>query len=87
MAVGIPKVSEDSKKVLRLIRAHGVCAGWQLMSEARLNTERLSEVATELLNAQLVSASGSLVPQEIEKTFFNVQPSNVRLTEYVLNAP
>lgn len=82
----LPKLSNDDKRVLGMIRAHGVCAGWQLAAEASLSPAQLSAVALELLNAGLISASGSLAPQEIEKTYFNVQPSNAQLLDYVLNA-
>ena len=79
----IPQLSDNAKCVLRMIRAHGVCAGFQLLSEARLEPGQLSEVANELLKAGLISANGSTAPQEIEGTFFNVQPSNVQLAEYL----
>ena len=83
----LPQLDGCGKRVLRVIHSHGVVPGWQVMSEAGISAEDLVKYAGQLMDYGLIKASGSISPPEVEKAFFNIQPSNSQLAEIVLNAP
>lgn len=84
----IPRLDDPGKRVLRVIRSRGVVPGWQVMSEAQVSPDQLLQTAQQLMSLDLISAEGNLSnPSEIGSTYFNILPSNVKLTELVLNAP
>jgi len=84
----IPPVSKESKRVLQIIRKHGVCNGRQLRVEAGLDDEKLVSAVGELVNVELISASGGTFSlKEIGHAYFNIRPSNSSLAELVLKSP
>ena len=85
--VFFPQLDGCGKRVLRIIHSHGVVPGWQVMSEAGISRDDLFKYAGQLMDYGLIKASGNISPNEVEKTFFNIQPSNSQLAEIVLNAP
>ncbi len=82
-----PQLDDASKRVLRVIQSLGVAPGWQIMKEAPVTAEELAKAAQTLIGSGLIKASGNLSnPIEIDKAYFNIQPSSVGLVDYVLNA-
>ena len=79
-----PNLDDTSRRVLRVIRERGVAPGWQVMSEAPVNTDELITAATTLIDMGLIKASGGLNQKEIEQVYFNILPSNARLAELIL---
>jgi hypothetical protein len=87
MAVYRPTLDEPSKRVLRVIRERGVAPGWQVMSEASVSGDDLIKAASTLIDMGLIKTSGgALNPKEIEQAYFNILPSNSRLTEMILSS-
>jgi hypothetical protein len=83
----IPELTNESKRVLQLIRNHGVCTGRQLVSEAELSPNDLLEAVKQLLKYELISASGGVFSvNEISQAYFNVRPSNSSVTDLVLKS-
>lgn len=83
----IPAISPDSKRILHIIKEHGVCSGRQLRAEAGLKDEQLVSAVKELVNSELVSTTGgTFTPKEIGHAYFNVRPSNSSLAEFVLKS-
>lgn len=83
----IPQLSSESKHVLQIIKSHGVCNGRQLIAEADLPPDKLVDAIKELVNSELVSASGgTFTAREIGHAYFNVRPSNSSLAEFVLKS-
>jgi hypothetical protein len=83
----IPQLDQERKRILQLIKEHGVCSGRQLLSEAQIKPEELVKVVGDLVKYDLVSASGGIYnPKEIEQAYFNIRPSNASLTELVLRS-
>ena len=86
MAVYRPDLDDNSKKVLRVIREHGVAPGWQVMSEASVTHEQLVNSANTLINMGLIKTSGGgLNVKEIESAYFNILPSSSKLSEYLVS--
>ena len=57
------------------------------MKEAPVSAEELSKAAQVLISSGLIKASGNFSNSaEIGKAYFNIQPSNAGLVEYVLNS-
>jgi len=84
----IPPVSPDSKRVLQIIKEHGVCNGRQLRAEAGLEDDKLVFAVKELVRAELISTSGGAFSlKEIGHAYFNIRPSNSSLAEFVLRTP
>ena len=82
-----PQLNDASKRVLRVIQNVGVAPGWQVMKEAPVTAEELVQAAQALVGSGLIKASGSFSnTAEIGKVYFNVQPSNAGLVDFVLNA-
>jgi hypothetical protein len=82
-----PQLDDASKRVLRVIQSLGVAPGWQVMKEAPVTAEELTKAAQALIGSGLIKASGNLSSSaEIGKTYFNIQPSNAGLVDFVLNA-
>jgi len=82
-----PQIDDASKRVLRVIQSLGVVPGWQLMKEAPVSAEELSKAAQVLISSGLIKASGNFSNSaEIGKAYFNIQPSNAGVVEYVLNS-
>jgi hypothetical protein len=86
MAQFTPTLDDTGKRVLRAIREHGVAPGWQVMSEASVTADDLFKAASILIDMGLIKTSGALNPKEIEQAYFNILPSNARLTEMILSA-
>lgn len=84
--VYIPQIDGTTKRVLGVIRARGVVPGWQVMSEAGVDTDELSRAANNLISIGLISAKGVTSGPEITSTYFNVLPSNVDFADLVFNA-
>jgi predicted transcriptional regulator len=83
--VFIPTVSQESKRVLHIIKEHGVCSGRQLRAEAGLADDELVAAIKELVGSELVSSSGGTFGvKEIGHAYFNIRPSNSSLAEFVL---
>ena len=83
----IPSISSESKRVLHIIKEHGVCSGRQLRAEAGLEGEKLVSAVKELVNSELVSATGGTFNlREIGHAYFNIRPSNSSLAEFVLRS-
>lgn len=81
----IPTVSPESKRVLHIIKEHGVCSGRQLRAEAGLADDTLVTAIRELVGSELVSSSGGTFGvKEIGHAYFNIRPSNSSLAEFVL---
>jgi hypothetical protein len=84
----MPTLDEPGKRVLRVMQHSGVAAGWQLMSEASMNEDQLSQTAGKLISMGLISANGSIAnTKEIGQVYFNIQPSASVFADMVLNAP
>jgi hypothetical protein len=82
-----PQFDDAGKKVLRVIQSRGVAPGWQIMKEAPVTAEELAKAAQALIGSGLIKASGNISnPAEIDKAYFNIQPSSIELVQYVLNA-
>jgi hypothetical protein len=82
----IPTLDEPGKRVLRVLQHAGVAAGWQLLSEASITPEELSQTAGKLLDMGLISANGSIAnPKDIGQVYFNIQPSASQFADMVLN--
>jgi len=82
-----PQLDDASKRVLRVIQSLGVAPGWQVMKEAPVTAAELATAAQTLMGSGLIKASGNLSnPAEIGKVYFNIQPSNAGLVDFVLNA-
>jgi hypothetical protein len=82
----MPPLDDPSKRVLRVIQSLGVAPGWQVMKEAPVTAEELTKAAHALVGSGLIKASGNLSNvAEIGKAYFNIQPSNARYVDYVLN--
>ena len=65
------KITENSRKVLDALRRSGVTRGFELRHMASLSTSQdLAEAVRPLLQANLVTASGSLDPTSVESTQF-----------------
>ena len=87
MPVYMPQLDDASKRVLRAIQRLGVAPGWQVMKEAPVSDQDLVAAAQVLISSGLVKASGNVSnPAAIAKTYFNIQPSNAGLVEYVLSS-
>ena len=83
----IPQLEPESKRILQLIKEHGVCTGRQLAAEAGMEPVKLVEVIRELVNYDLISASGGIYSaNEIGHAYFNIRPSNSSLAELVLRS-
>lgn len=83
----IPQLSTESKRVLQIIKTHGVCNGRQLLAESDLQPEQLVGAVKELVNSELVSASGGMfTAREIGHAYFNIRPSNTSIAEFVLKS-
>ena len=83
----IPSISQESKRVLHIIKEHGVCSGRQLRAEAGLQDDKLVAAVRELVGSELVSSSGGTFGvSEIGHAYFNVRPSNSSLAEFVLKS-
>ncbi|HKY45279.1 MAG TPA: hypothetical protein VJM50_19455 [Pyrinomonadaceae bacterium] len=83
----LPPISSESKRVLQIIKEHGVCKGRQLQAEAGLDDAQLIKAVTELVNSDLVSATGGTFSlQDISHAYFNIRPSNSSLAEFVLRS-
>ena len=86
MAVYRPDLDDISKRVLRVIREHGVAPGWQVMSEASVTNQELVNSANTLINMGLIKASGGgLNIKEVESAYFNILPSNAKLSEFLVS--
>jgi hypothetical protein len=86
MAVYRPDLDDISKRVLRVIREHGVVPGWQVLSEASVTNEQLVNSANTLINMGLIKASGGgLNIKEVESAYFNILPSNAKLSEFLVS--
>jgi hypothetical protein len=86
MAMYMPQLDEPSRRVLQAIRRLGVAPGWQLMKEAPVTATELVEAVQKLMASSLIKASGNFSnPEEIGNAYFNIQPSNAGLVDYVLN--
>ena len=84
----IPQLSAESKHVLQIIKVHGVCNGRQLIAESDLTPEGVVEAIRQLINSEIVSASGgTFTAKEIGNAYFNIRPSNASLAEFVLKSP
>jgi arsenate reductase-like glutaredoxin family protein len=82
-----PQLDDASKRVLRVIQNAGVAPGWQVMKEAPVTAEELANAAQALVGSGLIKASASLSnTAEIGKVYFNIQPSNSGLVNFVLSA-
>lgn len=87
MAMYKPTIDDTGKRVLRVIREHGVVPGWQVMSEASVTSEDLLKAVSTLIDMGLIKASGGAANlKEIDQAYFNILPSNVRLTEMILSS-
>lgn len=87
MAMYKPTLEEKEKRVLRVIREHGVAPGWQVMSEASVDAQELANAANKLIDIGLIKASGGVSnPKEIDQAYFNILPSNSRLAEAILSS-
>jgi hypothetical protein len=87
MATNYYNLDDTSKRVLRAIRERGVAPGWQVMSEASVTADDLVKAASTLVDMGLIKTSGgALNSKEIEQAYFNILPSNARLTEMILSA-
>ena len=83
----IPAISSDSKKILHIIKEHGVCSGRQLRVEAELEDDKLVAAIQELVGSELVSTSGRTSGvKEIGHAYFNIKPSNSSVAEFVLKS-
>jgi hypothetical protein len=83
----IPQLSPGSKRVLQIIKKHGVCKGRQLVSEAELTPEQLIQAIQELMVYELISTTGGAFSvNEISHSYFNVRPSNSSLAELVIKS-
>lgn len=83
----IPPMSPDGKRILHIIKEHGVCSGRQLRAEAGLEDEQLVSAVKELVNSELVSTTGGTFSlREIGHAYFNIRPSNSSLAEFVLRS-
>jgi hypothetical protein len=83
----IPVVDEAGKRILRVLQRSGVAPGWQLMSEASVTPDVLAQETAKLIDMGLISANNSSSnPKDIGQVYFNIQPSNSRLAEIVLNS-
>ena len=83
----MPQLDDSSKRVLRVVQNLGVAPGWQVMKEASVSAEELSRAAQALIGSGLIKGSGNFSNSaEIGKAYFNIQPSNAGLVDYVLNA-
>jgi hypothetical protein len=84
----IPQISAEGKRVLQIIKERGVCNGRQLVAETELSGDQLVAAVKDLVNSELVSASGSTHnKKDIEHAYFNIRPSNASLAEFVLRNP
>lgn len=84
MVVVRSNLDDTTKRVLRVIREHGVAPGWQVMSEALVGPADLVQSATTLLGMGLIKASGGLNVREVESAYFNILPSNAKLSDYLV---
>lgn len=83
----MPTIDEPQTRLLRVIQRSGVAAGWQLMSEANLTAAELSTAASSLIDKGLISANApTFDPSQIEKVYFNIQPTGIQYASMVLNA-
>jgi hypothetical protein len=83
----IPQLSAESKQILQLIKSHGVCTGRQLAAETGMALEKLVEIIRQLVNYDLVAASGGFYTvKEIGQAYFNIRPSNSDLAEMCLKS-
>ena len=83
----IPPISPDSKRLLHIIKEHGICSGRQLYAEAGLEDAKLVSAVKELINSELVSTSGATFSvKDIGQAYFNIRPSNSSLAEFVLRS-
>jgi hypothetical protein len=86
MAVYRPDLDDISKRVLRVIREHGVAPGWQVMSETSITSEQLVNSATILIGMGLIKVSGGgLNVKEVDSAYFNILPSNAKLSEFLVS--
>jgi hypothetical protein len=81
-----PTLEDKEKRVLRVIRQRGVAPGWQVMSEASVNAQELSDAASKLMDIGLIRSSSGSNPKEIEQAYFNILPSNSQLAEAILSS-
>ena len=82
-----PQLDDASKRVLRVVQNVGVAPGWQVIKEAPVTPEELVQAAQALIGSGLIKASASYSnTAEIGKVYFNIQPSNADLVDFVLRA-
>ena len=83
--MNIPKLNDQDKRVLQVIKDRGVVCGKELAAEANLTPTALLPITQKLISSDLVAASGNIYsPDEFCNVYFNIRPSNLSLAEFAL---
>jgi len=78
-----PSLSPDSQKILRILLQQSAMSGEQLSLFAELDANALYKAIQELLSAKVISANQPLFsPEQVYKTYFNLNPSARRFAEF-----
>jgi DNA-binding Lrp family transcriptional regulator len=85
--MNIPKLDQDGKRVLQVIKDRGVVTGREIAGIVSLTPETLIPIVQTLVSSDLVTASGNIYdPEGFSCAYFNIRPSNVSLAEFVLRS-
>jgi hypothetical protein len=82
----VPKIPDESKRVLRVIISKGVASGNDLHFATRMKPEDLVTALDPLLKMGIVGASGT--PSEVTgvlSSYFNLRPSARDMAESLVN--
>jgi len=85
--MNIPKLDQDGKRVLQVIKDRGVATGREIAAAVNLDPAKLSSIVQSLVSSDLVTASGNIYgPEGVYEAYFNIRPSNLSLAEFVLRS-
>ena len=69
-------LNPHSKRVIEILREHGVVSGRRLEKHTGLNWNELTEALRGLQESQLIEVSGSLYStEELKRAYFSIRPS------------
>lgn len=85
--MNIPNLDQDAKRVLQFIKDRGVATGREIAAQASVAPDKLLPTLQTLVSSDLVVASGNTYdPEGVYEAHFNIRPSNLSLTEFVLRS-
>jgi hypothetical protein len=78
-----PSLSEESQRILRVMVQKPVIAGGELVILAHISSpEKLADALRPLLSAGVISTNTSIDPNEVLKSYFNLNPSARPFAEF-----